>query len=74
MQDAGKENLAKKERIDVLIDRKKKNITDLTEKKKMDYTLLNKLQGQITQMNNKLTDLNHRYNLLEQNYKQVYFL
>lgn len=71
MQDIGKENLAKKDRIDVLIDRKKKNITDLTEKKKTDYTLTNKLQGQITQVNNKLTDLNHRYNLLEQSFKQV---
>jgi len=63
-----KENI---DRIDVLLERKKKNITDLTERKKADPAFVNKLQGQITQSTNKISELNHRYNLLEQKNKQV---
>ena len=63
-----KENI---DRIDILLERKKKNITDLTEKKKADPSLVTKLQGQITQSTNKISEINHRYNLLEQKNKQV---
>jgi len=66
-----KENIDQQDRIDVLIERKKKNIQNLTEKKKVDPSLVSKLQSQITQANNKVTELNHRYTFLEQKCKQV---
>lgn len=71
MEVRDKENIPKKDRIDALIERKKTNISNLVEKKKTDPTYITKLQGQFTTANNKLTDLNHRYNLLEQKNKQV---
>jgi len=67
-----KENI-EQDRIDVLLERKKKNIQSLTEKKKNDPSLVSKLQSQLTQANNKITEINHGYTLLEQRYKQVSF-
>jgi hypothetical protein len=62
-----------KDRIDTLLDKKKNFNAEIKSKAKPDHTFISSLQGQLTKSNNKMADLNHKYNQLEQKYKIVNF-
>jgi len=60
-----------KDRIDNLIEKQKQLKEEMKPKPKPDLTYLHNLQSQVAKNNNKLGDLNHRYNILEQKFKAV---
>ncbi len=61
----------KREYIDTLIERKHQMSQELKPKGKLDHTYLQNLQSQMVKNNSKISDLNHKYNIVEQKYKTV---
>ena len=48
-------------------------VTSKSPQKGIDHTYISNLQGEVTRTNNKYADLNHKYNLVENKLKIVYF-